>query len=137
MTGYLSDVLKMRKILIAILGFVIGILIYPIINLLYTGSYILSILVGMLVGFLFAFQYSIFPAWLSENITTNVRYSYIAFSINLGVALSSFAPYIVTALGLIFHNPVLGIAIFDISASILGGIAALLSPQDKVGMQLS
>jgi len=137
LTGYLSDVLKMRKILIAIIGFVIGILIYPIINSLYTGSYILSILVGMLVGFLFAFQYSIFPAWLSENITTNVRYSYIAFSINLGVALSSFAPYIVTALGLIFHNPVLGIAIFDISASILGGIAALLSPQDKVGMQLS
>jgi len=96
LTGYLSDVLKVRKLLIAILGFVIGALVYPIIILLATGSYVLSIIAGLVLGFLFAFQYSIFPAWLSENITTNVRYSYIAFSINLGVALSSFAPYIVT-----------------------------------------
>ncbi|MEM4912273.1 MAG: MFS transporter [Metallosphaera sp.] len=136
LTGYLSDVLRTRRKLIAILGFIIGILIYPIISLLYTGSYILSILAGLLVGFLFAFQYSLFPAWLSENIATSVRYSYIAFSINLGVAFSSFAPYIVTALGLVLNNPVIGISVFDIIAAIVGGIIALLSPPDKVGMEL-
>lgn len=136
LTGYLSDVLKVRKLLIAILGFVIGALVYPIIILLAAGSYVLSIIAGLVLGFLFAFQYSIFPAWLSENITTNVRYSYIAFSINLGVALSSFAPYIVTFLGLVFNNPVTGIAVFDIITSILGGIVALMSPRDRVGLEL-
>ncbi|BAB67687.1 MFS transporter [Sulfurisphaera tokodaii] len=136
LTGYLSDVLKVRKLLIAILGFVIGALVYPIIILLATGSYVLSIIAGLVLGFLFAFQYSIFPAWLSENITTNVRYSYIAFSINLGVALSSFAPYIVTFLGLVFSNPVTGIAVFDIITSILGGVVALMSPRDRVGLEL-
>ncbi|BFI75899.1 MFS transporter [Sulfurisphaera ohwakuensis] len=136
LTGYLSDLLKVRKLLIAILGFIIGALVYPIIILLATGSYILSIIAGLVLGFLFAFQYSIFPAWLSENITTNVRYSYIAFSINLGVALSSFAPYIVTFLGLVFNNPVTGIAVFDIITSILGGIVALMSPRDRVGLEL-
>ncbi|QXJ35697.1 MFS transporter [Saccharolobus shibatae] len=136
LTGYLSDILRIRKLLIGILGFVIGVLVYPIISLLYTGSYILGIIAGIVMGFLFAFQYSIFPAWLSENISTNVRYSYIAFSINLGVAFSSFAPYIVTALGLALNNAVLGIATFDISAAIIGGIIALLSPRDKVGTSL-
>jgi len=118
------------------LGFIIGILVYPIINLLYTGSYILAVLAGIIMGFLFAFQYSIFPAWLAENISTNVRYSYIAFSINLGVAFSSFAPYIVTALGIALKSPVLGIAVFDVVAAIVGGITALLSPPDKVGTRL-
>ncbi|MGC9071458.1 MAG: hypothetical protein ACP5HK_01995 [Acidilobus sp.] len=51
-----------------------------------------------MVGLLFAWQYAILPVFLSENISTRVRYSYIAFVINLGVAFSSFAPYIVTAL---------------------------------------
>ena len=117
-------------------GFLIGLLVYPVVSMLYIGSYILGILAGLIMGFLFAFQYSLFPAWLSENIATSVRYSYIAFSINLGVAFSSFAPYIVTALGLAFHNPVTGTAVFDVTASIIGGIAALLSPPDKVGMEL-
>jgi len=136
LTGYLSDILRARKVLIGILGFIIGILVYPIINLLYTGSYILTIFAGIIMGFLFAFQYSIFPAWLAENITTSVRYSYIAFSINLGVAFSSFAPYIVTALGAAFNNPVLGIIAFDAVAAIVGGIVALLSPHDRVGLSL-
>lgn len=136
LTGYLSDVMKTRKKLIAYIGFLIGLLVYPVVSMLYIGSYILGILAGLIMGFLFAFQYSLFPAWLSENIATSVRYSYIAFSINLGVAFSSFAPYIVTALGLAFHNPVTGTAVFDVTASIIGGIAALLSPPDKVGMEL-
>ncbi|AWR95769.1 MFS transporter [Acidianus brierleyi] len=136
LTGYLSDVTKARKKLIAITGFIIGILVYPMVYLLYSGSYVFAIFAGLLLGFLFAFQYSLFPAWLSENISTNVRYSYIAFSINLGVAFSSFAPYIVTALGILFNNPVIGISAFDVLAAIIGGIIVLLSPPDKVGIKL-
>jgi MFS family permease len=136
LTGLISDISKRRKLLIALTGFVAAVLIYPIILLLYSGLYILTIFSGLLLGFIFAFQYSIFPSWLSENISTKVRYSYIAFSINLGVALSSFAPYIVTALSLVFKNPVIGTTAFDAIAAILGGIIVLFSPKDRVGLTL-
>ena len=83
--GYISDVLKMRKTLIAIVLFLLAILAYPITALFATGSYALGILAGIILGFLFIFQYSVLPPWLSENIATRVRYSYIVFTINLGV----------------------------------------------------
>lgn len=134
--GYLSDILKSRKIIVGGVIITLGILSYPIVSLLATSSYILAILAGIILGALFAFQYSVLPAWLAENISTNVRYSYIAFTINLGVALSSFAPYIVTALGVAFNNPVIGVVVFTTSAAIVGGILALFSPPDRAGMPL-
>lgn len=134
--GYLSDVLRMRKILLAVVYAITAALFYPIIVLMYTGNTGLIYLAGAILGLLFGIQYAVLPAWLGENISTNVRYTYIAFVINLGVAFSSFAPYIDTALSVALRNPVMATTMLGIIASIIALVFVLISPRDRAGQEL-
>ena len=134
--GYTSDLLRMRKWYLTAIYLITAALTYPVVMMLYSGNYALVLLAGAIVGFLFSWQYSILPAFLGENIATRVRYSYIAFVINLGVAFSSFAPYIVTALGLAIRSAAMANFAVAIIGALVAAAFAALSPPDRVGAPL-
>ncbi|WP_069808093.1 MFS transporter [Vulcanisaeta thermophila] len=137
--GMLSDRLGMRKYLLLILYLIDAALLYPVWYLVTLHNTLTFILGTVLMGILFGSQYSILPAWLGENIETRVRYSGIGFIINLGVALSSFAPYISTYLlstvGKV--NPVLAISLVTIIGAIIAAVFVALSPRDNITDELS
>lgn len=135
-TGYLSDKLMSRKGMLAVIYGIIAILLYPIFLLLHTGVPTLIYLGGAILGLLFGAQYSILPAWLAENISTAVRYTYIAFVINLGVAFSSFAPYLATYLSLALGNAVLGTSALAIVSTIVALLFVIIGPKDRVAQDL-
>ena len=66
-----------------------------------------------------------------------MRYSFIAFSINLGVALSSFGPFLGTYLSTVMKNSVLGIVILVIASSLAGFIAMMFSPRDNIDAEIN
>ncbi|MDP8002792.1 MAG: MFS transporter [Caldisphaera sp.] len=134
--GYTSDILKSRKLYLAIVYAITAAVTYPIVIMLYSGKFFLVAIGGIIEGLLFGWQYAILPAFLAENISTRVRYSYIAFVVNLGVAISSFAPYIVTALGLAIHSPVMANFLIAIIAAIVAAIFSTISPSDRVAQPL-
>lgn len=135
-TGYFSDLFRSRKVMLAIIYGVTLVLLYPIIVLLHTGVPILIYSAGALLGLLFGAQYSILPAWLAENISTAVRYTYIAFVINIGVAFSSFAPYLATDFSLLLGNAVLGTASLTMVSTLIALVFVLLGPKDRVAQEL-
>lgn len=134
--GYASDLLKSRKWYLTAAYAIMAALIYPIVLMLYSGSYALVLIAGAVLGLLFSWQYSILPAFLGENISTRVRYSYIAFVINLGVAFSSFAPYMVTALGLAIKSQTMANFLVAITGAILAAAFTAMSPPDRVAEPL-
>ncbi|MGC9079555.1 MAG: MFS transporter [Nanopusillaceae archaeon] len=134
--GYTSDILKSRKYYLAAIYVITAVLVYPLISMLYSNNFTTIAISSAIIGFLFSWQYSILPSFLAENISTRVRYSYIAFVLNLGVAFSSFAPYVVTALGLILKSAVLGDISFVLMAVIIAAVFTLISPKDRVGQPL-
>ena len=129
--GYSSDILRSRKKLLASIYIITAVLAYPLMILLISGSYGLALLSGAILGALFAYQYSILPAWLGENIPAVVRYSFTATVINLGVAFSSFAPYISTYLST-FLPSVTAMSIVLIIGAIAAVIFVLIGPKDRV-----
>ncbi|WP_216604255.1 MFS transporter [Acidianus sp. RZ1] len=134
--GYLSDKLITRKGMLAVIFGATAILLYPIFLLLHTGVPSLIYLGGAVLGLLFSAQYSILPAWLAENISTAVRYTYISFVINLGVAFSSFAPFLATFFSLALGNAVLGTSTLVIVSTIVALLFVLIGPRDRVAQAL-
>lgn len=128
--GYLSDRSGKRKAVLAAYYAAIAILLYPVWALI-AGQNIAYLVAGAaLMGILFSSQYSVLPAWLAENIETKVRYSGIGFILNLGVAFSSFAPYISTSLlGSIgkTYGTLAAISLVTIIGAVLALIFVLLS----------
>lgn len=96
--GYLSDKVGRRRTMLAIYYAIAALTLYPIWSLIASGSMEALVLGAALIGAIFSSQYSLLPAWLAETIETKVRYSGIGLILNLGVAFSSFAPYISTFL---------------------------------------
>ncbi|AEA13603.1 putative transport protein/permeases of the major facilitator superfamily [Thermoproteus uzoniensis 768-20] len=96
--GHLSDRLGKRKSILATYYAIAALTLYPI-WILIAGGQLANLVIGAaLMGMVFSSQYSVLPAWLAETIETKVRFSGIGFILNLGVAFSSFAPYISTYL---------------------------------------
>jgi MFS family permease len=123
--GYLSDKLGRRKLILMIYYAIAAAVLYPIWMLIASRQLAYLIIGAALMGIVFSSQYSVLPAWLAETIETKVRYSGIGFIINLGVAFSSFAPYISTYL-LKSIGPMYG-TVFAISlVTIIGAIISLI-----------
>ncbi|MFP3287502.1 MAG: MFS transporter [Acidilobus sp.] len=136
--GYISDVIKSRKLYLAAAYALIVALVYPVIRMLYSGNYYAALVAGATVGLLFSWQYSVLPAFLGENISTRVRYSYIAFVINVGVAFSSFAPYLVAYMGYyVTHSMPLADAFVALLTAVIALVFTLVAPHDRVGAPLA
>ncbi|WP_287960174.1 MFS transporter [Acidiplasma sp.] len=135
--GYLSDRVRSRRAWISSIFIVMIILAYPVILLLHSGYLPFVLFSGIILGLIISFQYAVIPAFLSENSDSSVRYSFIAFSINLGVALSSFGPFLGTYLSTVMKNSVLGIVILVIASSLAGFIAMMFSPRDNIDAELN
>lgn len=134
--GYISDVIRSRKLYLAAAYALIAATSYPVLRMLYSGSYAAALAAGAVVGLLFSWQYAVLPAFLGENISTRVRYSYIAFVINVGVALSSLAPFVVTYMGYRINNMPLANILVATGAAVLAMVFTLVSPRDRVGTPL-
>lgn len=135
--GYLSDKFHSRKIWISSLFIVMIIFAYPVILLLHSGILLFVISGGVILGLIMSFQYAVIPAFLAENSTSSIRYSFIGFSINLGVALSSFGPFLGTYFSTILNNSVLGVVLLVIISSIGGFTAMLFAPKDRLDEDLT
>ncbi|BCU67650.1 MFS transporter [Sulfolobales archaeon HS-7] len=134
--GLLSDNIGTRKKILITFYIIMAVINYPLFLMMTSRSLGLAIVSGAIMGLIFGAQYAVLPAWLAESIETKVRYSGIGLIINVGVAFSSFAPYISTFL--LFTG--ISQAVATSLVGIIGGLLALIfvipAPRERVGEAL-
>lgn len=122
--GYLTDNIDVKK-LVSLLAIITAVLVYPvfIIYVYYPQLYVVSFLISSI---LLGYSAGVIPRLISELFPTQIRYSGIAVSYNLGFAVfGGLTPFI--SLSLIYYTGWVTIpALYLILVSLLGFISLLL-----------
>ncbi|CEG55905.1 MFS transporter [Legionella fallonii] len=126
--GYTTDTINVKK-LVRLLALITAVLVYPvfIIYAYYPQLYVVSFFISAI---LLGFSAGVIPRLLSELFPTQIRYSGIAVSYNLGFALfGGLTPFI--SLSLIYYTGWITIpALYLILVSLLGFISLLFLGSD-------
>lgn len=136
--GYLSDKWGRKWLMVA--GFIISAIIYlPVYNMIlaYSSPPNLSVLIfGIFIQEVFMLMsYAPMPAWFAEYFRSNIRYTSLNFSWNLGVILGGFQPFIATAIFQATHSP-LSTLYYSISVAIIASIVGILFYKETKGVRI-